>query len=72
MNHTKQWKRHEWLVVKGTNDLLVMSLNDGRGEFAINNEPHIFITLFQTRMSKNYLIFLKHCLALRFNLITFV
>ena len=71
MHHTKQWKRRECLTVH--KDLLVMSLIAGRGWTCnINNEPNIFSTFFWTRMYKNYLIVLKHCLVLRFHKITFL
>ena len=57
----------------GTNDLLVMSLRAGREWTSnIKNELHIFTTLFWTRMYKNYLIFLKHCLTLCSDRITFL
>ena len=57
----------------GANDLIGIYLRAGREwPFNINNEPYISIILFWTRMYKNYLIFLKHCLALRFDGITFV
>ena len=54
----------------GTNDLPVISLRAGRGRFCnINNELHIF---FWSRIYKNYQIFLKQCLELSFDGITFV